>query len=43
MQILKRQPEAPENCVESVKFLRFAEATGNFDKAFQMLTEMSFE
>jgi uncharacterized oxidoreductase len=43
MQILKSQPEAPENCVESVKFLRFAEATGNFDKAFQMLTEMSFE
>ena len=43
MQILKSQPEAPENCVERVKFLRFAEATGTFDKAFQMLTEMSFE
>jgi len=43
MQILKSQPEAPENCVERVKFLRFAEATGSFDKAFQMLTEMSFE
>ena len=24
------QPEAPENCVERVKFLRFAEATGSF-------------
>jgi uncharacterized oxidoreductase len=43
MQILKSQPEAPENCVEKVKFLRFAEATGTFDKAFQVLTEMSFE
>jgi len=43
MQILKSRPEAPENCVEKVKFLRFAEATGTFDKAFQMLTEMSFE
>ena len=43
MQILKSQPEAPENCVEGVKFLRFAEASGTFDKAFQMLTEMSFE
>ncbi len=43
MQILKSQPEAPENCVERVKFLRFAEATGAFDKAFQMLTEMAFE
>ena len=43
IQILKSQPEAPENCVERVKFLRFAEATGTFEKAFQMLTEMSFE
>jgi uncharacterized oxidoreductase len=43
IQILKSQPEAPENCVERVKFLRFAEATGTFDKAFQMLSEMSFE
>jgi uncharacterized oxidoreductase len=43
MQILKSQPEESENCVERVKFLRFAEATGTFDKAFQMLTEMSFD
>jgi uncharacterized oxidoreductase len=43
MQILRSQPEATENCVERVKFLRFAEATGNFDKAFEMLTEMSFD
>jgi uncharacterized oxidoreductase len=43
MQILKSQPEAPENCVERVKFLRFAEATGSFDKAFEMLTQMSFD
>jgi uncharacterized oxidoreductase len=43
MQILRSQPEATENCVERVKFLRFAEATGAFDKAFQMLTEMSFD
>lgn len=41
--ILKSQPEASENCVENVKFLRFAEATGTFDKALQMLTEMSFD
>jgi uncharacterized oxidoreductase len=43
MQILKSQPEAPENCVEGAKFLRFAEASGTFDKALQVLTEMSFE
>ena len=43
MQILKNQPEAPENCVEKVKFLRFAEATGSFEKAFEMLTQMSFD
>ena len=43
MQILKSQPEASENCVERAKFLRFAEATGTFDKALQMLTEMSFD
>jgi uncharacterized oxidoreductase len=42
MQILKSQPDAPENCVERVKSLRFAEATGSFDKAFEMLTQMSF-
>jgi uncharacterized oxidoreductase len=43
MQILKSQPEASENCVERAKSLRFAEATGTFDKALQMLTEMSFD
>ena len=43
MQILKSQPEAPENCVERAKFLRFAEATGNFAQALQTLTEMSFD
>jgi uncharacterized oxidoreductase len=43
MQILKNQPETPENCVERAKFLRFAEATGVFDQALQVLTEMSFE
>jgi uncharacterized oxidoreductase len=43
IQILKSQPEASENCVERAKFLRFAEATGTFDKALQMLTEMSFD
>jgi uncharacterized oxidoreductase len=43
IQILKSQPEAMENCVERAKFLRFAEAAGTFDKALQMLTEMSFE
>ena len=43
MQILKSQPEATENCVEKVKPLRFAEATGSFDKAFQMLGQLSFD
>jgi uncharacterized oxidoreductase len=43
MQILKNQPEAPEICVEKVKFLRFAETTGSFEKAFEMLGQMSFD
>ena len=38
MQILKAQPTPSEICVEHVKFLRFAEAQGNFDKALQMLS-----
>jgi uncharacterized oxidoreductase len=38
MQILKTQPTPSEICVEHVKFLRFAEAQGNFDKALQMLS-----
>jgi uncharacterized oxidoreductase len=43
MQIIESQPEVQEICVEKVKFLRFAEATGSFDKAFQMLGQMSLE
>jgi uncharacterized oxidoreductase len=38
IQILKTQPTASEICVEHVKFLRFAEANGNFDKALQQLS-----
>ena len=40
MQILKTQPTPSEVCVEHVKFLRFAEAQGNFDKALQMLSAL---
>lgn len=40
MQILKTQPTPSEVNVERVKFLRFAEATGNFDKALQMLSQI---
>jgi uncharacterized oxidoreductase len=43
MQILKSQPEALENCVEKVKPLRFAAATGSFDKALQMLGQMTLD
>jgi uncharacterized oxidoreductase len=43
MQILKSQPEAGENCVEKVKPLRFAEATGTFDKMLQMLGQMTID
>jgi uncharacterized oxidoreductase len=43
MQILKSQPAARENCVERVKPLRFAEATGNFDKLLQMLGQMNID
>jgi len=39
MSILTSQPEAPEVCVERVKFLRFAEATGRFDEAFKALNQ----
>jgi uncharacterized oxidoreductase len=38
MQILKTQPTPSEICVENVKFLRFAEANGNFEKALQGLS-----
>jgi uncharacterized oxidoreductase len=40
MQILKVQPTPSEINVERVKFLRFAEATGSFDKALQMLSQL---
>jgi uncharacterized oxidoreductase len=40
MQILKSQPEATENIVENVKPLRFAEATGSYDKAFERLSQL---
>jgi len=40
MQILKTQPTPAEINVERVKFLRFAEATGSFDKALQMLSQV---
>ena len=38
MQILQKQPTPSEICVENVKFLRFAEATGTFDKTLQQLS-----
>ncbi len=43
MRILGSEPDAPENCGEKAKFLRFAETTGSFDKALEMLTQMSFD
>ena len=43
MKILKSQPEARETCVERVKPLRFAEATGSFDKMLQMLGQMTID
>lgn len=41
MQILKTQPTPEEINVEKVKFLRFAEANGNFDKTLQMLSQIA--
>jgi len=38
MRILQKQPTPNEVCVENIKFLRFAEATGTFDKALQQLS-----
>lgn len=38
-----KDQKAVENCVEKVKFLRFAEATGSFDKAFEMLGNLTFD
>ena len=43
MQILENQPDAVENCVEKARFLRFAEATGTFDKALETLAQMAFD
>jgi uncharacterized oxidoreductase len=43
MQILRDQPEAREICVERVKPLRTAEATGSFDKMLQMLGQMTID
>jgi uncharacterized oxidoreductase len=40
MHILKTKPTPTEINVERVKFLRFAEATGNFDKALEMLSQI---
>ena len=37
MQIIQQKPTPSQVCVEKVKFLRFAEATGNFEKALQQL------
>ncbi|MBV8641167.1 MAG: oxidoreductase, partial [Verrucomicrobia bacterium] len=38
MELLHLKPTPAEVCVERVKFLRFAEATGNYDKALQQLS-----
>jgi uncharacterized oxidoreductase len=38
MQLLQTQPTPSEICVNNVKFLRFAEVQGNFDKALQQLS-----
>jgi uncharacterized oxidoreductase len=42
MQIIQSQPEQREICVEKARGLRFAEANGTFDAAFQALSQMSF-
>jgi uncharacterized oxidoreductase len=38
MTILRTQPETTQICVERVKFLRFAEASGSYEKALSMLS-----
>ncbi len=43
MQILKTQPTPAEINVEKVKFLRFAETTGTYDKALEMLGQMTID
>ncbi len=40
MEILKTQPTPTEVNVERVKQLRFAEATGTFEQALQMLSQV---
>jgi hypothetical protein len=37
------QPSVTENCVERVKPLRFAEASGNFDSMLKVLSEMTLD
>ena len=39
LELLKANPDAKEICVERVKFLRNAEATGNYDKVFGLLNQ----
>ena len=39
MALLKAHPSAPEVCVEQVKRLRNAEASGRYDTVFGMLNE----
>jgi uncharacterized oxidoreductase len=41
MQILQAQPTPSEINVEKVKFLRFAETTGNYDQALRMLSQFT--
>ncbi len=40
MQIIEADPPSKEICVERVKFLRFAAATGSFDTVFGMLGQL---
>jgi uncharacterized oxidoreductase len=43
MQLLETQPDATENCVERARSFRYAESTGTFEKAFEILTQLQFE
>ncbi len=38
MKLLRTEPDAREILVENVRFLRFAEANGNYDSALAMLS-----
>ncbi len=42
MQIIQSNPDSQEICVENAKGLRYAEANGAYDAAFQALSQMSF-